>query len=431
MISVEKAKEIILTEAIRIKNQRNLSENVFLAESLARVTTSPIQSPISVPLFDNSAMDGFALCSGEGDSLKIVGEIKAGDPPIPLQEPQSCLRIMTGAPLPPGADTVVKKEDVVDNGKMIQLSRSISSGENVRRKGEDFQAGDIVLPSGTRMTPGVIGILASLGIQKVEVTVKPRVAIIATGHELASSLESLKPGQIIESNSVMLQASLLEMGMEPVVCEIVEDDPKRIQSSLMHAVENSDVVIITGGVSVGEHDHTRQVLHEIGVQEHFWKVNQKPGKPFCFGTIGQKLIFGLPGNPYAVFVCFYLYIRPALLMMTGDPHPELRRERLKLACSISKKDDRTHFLKGRKIPFQLKGTMGGQAGGGPPPERNEVSTAGGGGEDRTHCPYEAEPLKGQGSHLLRALRDADVIIQIPAEKKEIKEGEEVEVIFLP
>lgn len=402
MISVEKAKQIIFGH-VGAGLTPPAHENVLLSESLGRITASPILSPISVPLFDNSAMDGFALRSSEtlpgNVSLKIVGEIKAGDPPVELKEPNSCLRIMTGAPLPCGADAVVKKEEVKDDGKTIRLSRSILVGENVRQKGEDFQKGEIALPAGTRMTPGVLGILASIGIQKVETAPKPRVAIIVTGHELAVSLESLKPGQIIESNSVMLRAALKEMGINPVITDSVEDDPQKIGASLARALENSDIVIMTGGVSVGEHDLTRKVLNEMGVQEHFWKVNQKPGKPFCFGTTGKKMIFGLPGNPYAVFVCFYLYIRPALLVLMGDPRPELRRFKMKVASPLVKKDDRTHFLKGKII------------------SKNGESWV--------------LPLKGQGSHLLGALKEAETLIQIPAEKKEVGEGEETEVIWLP
>ncbi|MBI2340936.1 MAG: molybdopterin molybdotransferase MoeA [Deltaproteobacteria bacterium] len=405
MISFEEAKKL-LGERLRQLPATD-GQTIPLSEALGRVTAEPILAPISVPLFDNSAMDGFALRSADTINaspdkpltLTLAGETKAGDPPIDLHSPQAAIRIMTGAPIPLHANAVIKKEETAENAGTIQIVRAVEPGENIRKKGEDFKTGDKATPAGTKITPGVAGLFASLGIHNVAVKPRPRVSIIATGHELVSSIEALKPGKILESNSVMLKAALAEIGISPNRNAVIEDDPTLIHGRLVAALEDSDIIIVTGGVSVGDYDHTRTVLNELGVIQLFWKVAQKPGKPLFVGTLGEKLVFGLPGNPYAVFVCFYLYIRPALLTLMGDPRPELKRGQLKLSRKFLKKDARTHFLKGKTV------------------EKNGESLA--------------EPLKGQGSHLLGAMAEADILICVPADATEMKEGDEVEVFYLP
>ncbi|MBI4412448.1 MAG: molybdopterin molybdotransferase MoeA [Deltaproteobacteria bacterium] len=419
MITVAEAKKILDKQAQQMLSFLPKTGRILpLTEVVGRITAEPISAPISVPLFDNSAMDGFAVRSADVKTaspdcpviLKIDGEARAGDSLKELGEPQTTIRIMTGAPLPLNADAVVMKEEAVEKNGGVLLSRPVAAGKNVRRKGEDFNAGDEAIPVGTKITPGVAGLMASLGIRNVPVKPKPRVSVIATGCELVSCLEALKPGKILESNSVFLKAALSEIGISPVRNAVIEDDPALIRERLVAAFEDchqvaSDVIIITGGVSVGDHDHTRSVLEGLGVTQLFWKVAQKPGKPFYVGTLdkkgekGEKLIFGLPGNPYAVFVCFYLYIHPILLTLMGHPHPEPRRERLKLSRGIAKNDGRSHFLKGKTVQ-----------------KNNETL---------------AWPLKGQGSHLLGALTKTDILICVPAETREIKEGEEVEVVYLP
>lgn len=406
MISYEEAKKLLDERIRQIPHSSSAGQTIPLSEALGRITAEPISAPISLPLFDNSAMDGYALKSSDTKeastsilvTLTIAGETKAGDPPINLHAPQTVIRIMTGAPIPLHADAVIKKEEIVETGNIIRISRAVDRGENIRKKGEDFKAGDEAIPAGTKVTPGVAALIASLGIRNISVRSKPRVSLMATGHELVSSIEALKPGKILESNSVMLKAALSEIGISPVRSAVIEDDPTLIHNKLVTALEDSDIIIITGGVSVGEHDYTRTVLEQMGVTQLFWKVAQKPGKPFYAGTLGDKLIFGLPGNPYAVFVCFYLYIRPALLALAGDLRPELKRARLKLSRAFLKKDARTHFLKGRTFA------------------KNGETLA--------------EPLKGQGSHLLGALTEADILIHVPMDAMEIKEGDEVEVLYL-
>ena len=409
MISFDEAKQLLSNQVNRITadTPTRIQTVVPLSEALGRITLEPIFAPISVPLFDNSAMDGFAIrpIDVENSSpsspvtLKIDDEVRAGDALKEMGKPQTAIRIMTGAPLPLDASAVIMKEDVVEKNGGIVVSRPIAVGKNIRRKGEDFNVGDEAVPAGTKVTPGVAGLMASLGVRNVTVKPKPRVSMIATGHELVSNIEALQPGKILESNSVFLKAALAEIGISPVWNAVIEDDPTLIRGRVVAELEDSDVIIVTGGVSVGDHDYTRTVLEGLGVTQLFWKVAQKPGKPFYVGTLDKKLIFGLPGNPYAVFVCFYLYIRPALLALMGDPRPELKGGCLKLSRPFLKKDEKTHFLKGKT--FEKNGEIF------------------------------AEPLKGQGSHLMGALIEANILIRVPAERNEFEPGDEVEVFYLP
>lgn len=406
MISFEKAKAIVLKESNALFSKTR-TQVVPLDDSLGRVISDSINSPIAVPLFDNSAMDGFALKSDVTKNadptnpvtLKISGEIQAGDPPFELLDTDSTIRIMTGAPIPKGADCVIKKEDVEEINGVIKISESVKEGNNIRLKGEDIKAGESAIPQGTRITPGIAGFLSSIGIQRLNVFSHPGVSILVTGNELVDSLENLGPGKILESNSSVLKMGLKEMGVLPHRIQILKDDPSLLKKSAADALEDSDIIIISGGVSVGEHDHTKKILKKLGVKEQFWKVAQKPGKPFYFGTLNDRLVYGLPGNPYAVFTCFYLYIRPSILSMMGDKSPELKNEFLPLNRNIKKKGHRSNFLKGKRQK-----------------------------EDGIVV---AEPLMRQGSHLLSSLTKADLLIEFPADCEDLKKGESVKVYYLP
>lgn len=408
MIAVKEAKQLLLNFAHRgTKSLSPRNQLVPMTESLGRITAAPICSTIAMPLFDNSAMDGFALCcldtqnasSEQPVTLAITSEIRAGDPPTKLGPPHTTIRIMTGAAIPEGANAVVKKEDVVEKNKCIELIKPVVSGTHIRKQGEDFKEGDTVLDIGKRITPGLIGLLASMGIKNVPVMAQPRIAIITTGHELVSAVSLLTPGKILESNGPMLKAALHEIGLHPWLAGITDDQPQVLRQHLAETLENADVILITGGVSVGDYDFTRPVLEQLGITPLFWGVAQKPGKPLFAGTLADKLVFGLPGNPYAVFVATYLFIRPVLLTLMGHPHPELRSEQVKLSRPFEKKDNRTHFLKGRV--------------------------------HRQNGFYEAEVLRGQGSHLLGSLTDANCLIEIPAEANQLMAGEFVTVHYLP
>lgn len=409
MISFETAEHII-REKTRIfaHHFQEPSEKIPLIRALGRRLANPVFSPMDVPSFDNSAMDGFAVISEDTQNatpekpvlLKIAGQCRAGNSRNlnSTLKHGTTIRIMTGTILPFGANTVVMKEKVTETTEGMVLTEPVPLNQNIRRKGEDIQKNNLAIEKGTFLNAGRVGFLASLGIEKVEVTLLPRVAILVTGDELVSSPSDLKPGKIFDSNSVFLQAALLELGMIPTLMQTLADDPKKIETACKQALNHCDVILLSGGVSVGDYDYTRPILKKLGVTEHFWKVAQKPGKPFCFGTQEKKLVFGMPGNPYAVTICFYLYIREALLTLMGHRTSSLPCTEIALGTEFKKKDQRTSFLKGRLETV------------------NGVSMA--------------VPLDKQGSHMLSSLSQTDVIIQIPAEASSIQKGEKVRIYFV-
>ncbi len=296
------------------------SEEVALLAALGRVTSGDVVSSESVPAFDNSAMDGFAVRGAELEAgrrrFPIVLELPAGTAATrPISE-GAAAKIMTGAPLPAGVDTVVPVESTAQEGDVLVVTETVQTGANVRSAGEDVVAGDVILPRGTRLGPAEIGLLASVGQATVRVARRPRVAILATGSELVPLGDPVGPGQIRNSNSFTAYGQVLEAGAEPVPLGIARDDLDETRRLIGAALEH-DVVITSGGVSVGEWDLVKDVQEELGVERHFWGVATKPGKPLAFGTKGSTLVFGVPGNPVASMVSFELYIRPALLASQG------------------------------------------------------------------------------------------------------------------
>ncbi len=296
------------------------TERVPLLEALGRAAGEDVVAAERVPSFDNSAMDGYALrgeeLAGGRRTFRVVVEIPAGhhvDTPVGAGE---AAKIMTGAPLPPGVDTVVPVELTTQAGDELTVREPVAPGANVRRAGEDVAPGDVVLPRGARVGPAETGLLASVGVTDLEVTRRPRVAILATGSELVAQGEPVGPGQIRDSNSFTAFGQVLEAGAEPVALGIARDDLDETRRLIAAALEH-DVVLTSGGVSVGEFDFVKQVQEELGVERRFWGVKTKPGKPLAFGVRGQTLVFGVPGNPVAAMVSFELYIRPALLALQG------------------------------------------------------------------------------------------------------------------
>ncbi len=295
-------------------------EAVRLVEAYGRAAAEDIVSREQVPSFDNSAMDGFAVA---GDDLvlgrtrfRVSVEIPAGRYVAEPVEPGAAAKIMTGAPLPPGVDTVVPVELVRQEGDDVVVAEPVARGAHVRRAGEDVAVGDTVLPSGTRLGPAEVGLLASIGVDPVVVTRRPSVAILATGSELVAGGAPLAPGQIRNSNSYTAYGQVAAAGGAPVLLGIARDDLAETRRLVAEALEH-DVVMTSGGVSVGEFDFVKQVQEELGVERRFWGVATKPGKPLAFGVRGRALVFGVPGNPVASMVSFELYIRPALLAMQG------------------------------------------------------------------------------------------------------------------
>jgi len=297
------------------------AERVTVLEALGRATAAEVVSAADVPPFDNSGMDGFALHAADlelacREGLPVVAEIPAGTVAAAPLEPGQAVRIMTGAPLPAGADTVVQVEHVEEPPGRVLVRTAPHPGANVRRAGEDVRRGGVVVPRGALLGPAEIGMLVSVGLEEVEVARRPRVAILATGSELVPLGEPLGPGKIHNSNTFTAWGQTLAAGGEPVVLGIAPDDRAETRRLIERALDE-DVVITSGGVSVGDFDFVKQVEDELGVERRFWGVATKPGKPVAFGVREGRLVFGLPGNPVSAMVAFELYVRPALLAMQG------------------------------------------------------------------------------------------------------------------
>ena len=295
------------------------TEQVSIWESLGRILAADVISPEDVPPFANSAMDGFAVRGADvaspGSVLEIIGDLPAGFQSDLVVRPGEAIRIMTGAPMPSGADTVVRVEETLSEASMVTVNSAVDLGTAVRPAGGDVTRGQTVFTAGTRLTPMHVGVLATVGVAEPEVFARPRVAFMSTGDELTSVGEALGPGAIRDSNRPMLLALLESAGAETIDLGIVPDDPGALRAALDRGAE-ADVVVSTGGVSMGDYDVTKLVLQD-DAHVDFWQVAIQPAKPFAFGRIGRALFFGLPGNPVSVLVSFEQFARPALLMMQG------------------------------------------------------------------------------------------------------------------
>ena len=315
MIGIHEALDAVLAAVSPLPGQE-----VPLQDALGRAAAADVVSPEPVPSFDNSAMDGYAVAGAELEAgrrrFTVVVDIPAGLWWDTGLEAGQAAKIMTGAPLPPGADTVVQVEHTAQSGDQLEVREAPRTGANVRRAAEDVAPGDLVIPRGTRLGPAEIGLLASIGVERVSVAKRPRVAILATGSELVPLGRPLGPGQIHNSNSFTAAGQVTLAGGDPVLLGIARDDLDETRR-LMDAALKNDVVITSGGVSVGEYDFVKQVQDELGVERRFWGVAMKPGKPLAFGVRDETLVFGVPGNPVASMVSFETFVRPALLALQG------------------------------------------------------------------------------------------------------------------
>lgn len=346
LVSVEDAMAMIQD----VTQQLN-SERLGLNRCAGRILASDVAAAVALPPFDQSAMDGYAvrfddIASGE---LRVTGFAPAGKSAGNAPGMNEAFRIFTGAMMPPGTDTVIKQEDVEVSGDTIQFSAdTILKVQNVRLKGAQIALGEIALRKGTKLNPGSIGYLAALGINEVEVVRLPKVSIVVTGNELKNPGDSLEPGEIYESNSVSLVAALDQFGITPLSVRKAVDDPVIIREVVEDALVDSDIVLITGGVSVGDLDYTSRVLNELDVETVFHGVSQRPGKPFYFGKRNSVLVFGLPGNPASVLSCFYVYVTRAIAELQGYTENKLLPEIvLPLKEKFSKHANLTYFLKGK------------------------------------------------------------------------------------
>jgi len=357
MLSLEHATELLLSSV-----QTLPEETLPVDESIRRILSRPAVATIPLPPFDNSAMDGYALRAADTESatssnpctLTVVGETPAGQTfPSPLQ-PGQCVRVFTGSALPPGADTVVMQEDTQREEAAGQISirihERIPPWDNLRFAGEEIQKASEIAPAGLRLNAATLGLLSAAGLQSVQVVKQPTVALLSSGTELRSPGTDLPPGCIYESNRIMLTPLIQAAGGKIVRSDLRADDPETIAQFFLTAMGDADVIVTSGGVSVGTYDLLQPAFESVGGKVHFWKVAMKPGKPFVHGTFGGKHWFGLPGNPVSAFVTFLLLVRPALLRMQGATEISLPVSWGRASTAISNRGDRRHFLRVRLQP---------------------------------------------------------------------------------
>ena len=325
-------------------------EKIAIRDALNRVLAEDIYSRINVPSGMNSAMDGYAVNSSDIPAsgvkeLKVIGTSWAGRPFRETVSAGSCVRIMTGAIMPENTDTVIIQEDTERLDDVIRIDNSTKKGENVRQAGEDIKEGERVLTTGSRLNPADIGLIASLGIGEVRVTRKLRVAFFSTGDELRSIGEPLDAGCVYDSNRYTLHGMLSRMGIEIIDMGVVRDEKDALEAAFHSAAASADVVITSGGVSVGEADFVREILAKLG-QVQFWKVAMKPGRPLAFGKVDKAYFFGLPGNPVSVMVTFYQFVQPALRLLSGDSDPEAVTVKARCVSKLKKRPGRIEYQRG-------------------------------------------------------------------------------------
>jgi molybdopterin molybdotransferase len=349
MISVHDALVTILETIPPLAGER-----ISLLQAVGRVLAEEIRSTREVPPFANSAMDGYAVrwedlhgaSPEEPVRLDVIEVIQAGAVPRQAVTPGTASKIMTGAVLPHGADTIIRVEDTEEHDRQVWIKKHERVGAHIRDSGEDIHAGQVVLEKGRMLRPADIGLLSSVGRGFVLVRQRPRVAIVSTGNELVEVDEALRPGQIVNSNAYTLAAAVQEAGGVPVPLQIARDTLSEIRATLSEAVRH-DIVLSTGGVSVGDFDFVKEAMDELGVHRLFWQVAQKPGKPLTFGLLREKPYFGLPGNPVSALVCFYLYVRPALGKMMGQGKCFLPAVTATVSEDIPKTRGLTEFIRCR------------------------------------------------------------------------------------
>lgn len=362
-----------------------------LDDALGCITSVPLRADASVPPFANTAMDGFAVRAADtagapGGRLRIVATLPAGRDPEGLYVgPGEAIRIMTGAPIPAGADAVVMVERTRVDGDHVIVDIEVPEGNHIRPAGEDLAPGQEVFPAFTTLTAGHLGVLASLGLRKVPVFPRARVGVLSTGDELVDGPDELRPGQIRDSNRHTLLALLRDAGCEPLDLGLVRDDLDAVRTAITAALESCDALVTSGGVSMGDFDEVKKVLVELGASEDAWmQVAIKPAKPLAFAVIGGKPVFGLPGNPASSMVSFELFARPALRSMMGDPSP--KRERI-----VAVADEPLHRHPDGKLHLvRVVASFSGEDG------RLHVRSAG-----------------GQGSNLLRSMAIANALAFVP------------------
>jgi len=399
MINYNQAQKLVL-EYTRLTKK----ETANIKASLGFFLAQDVITNSDLPRFTSSAVDGYGVkisdlknaTTNNPAILKLVGEVKAGDYLKMKLKRTQCIRILTGAPIPSGVEAVVMKEFTKQIGNVISFYISANSGENFRYKGEEFKKGSKILSRSTQISPAIIGILASLGIKNIRVYKKPRVAVLVTGNELVVSGKKLKYGQIYDSNFFTLSSVLEQLNIDIINLGIAKDDKDELLSKIELGISASDILLVSGGISVGEYDYVQEIFDILEVKKIFWRIAIKPGKPTYFGIKGKKLIFGLPGNPVASLLIFNQLVKPAIRKMMGEKKHQPIIMYAKLDKELRKRPGRLELVRGI-----LKASSNGGL----------IVT----------------PTKGQGSHMLGGVVSANCLIHFPLEKNILKKGANVRV----
>lgn len=406
MIALDEALETTLSRAWALPE-----ETVPLQTAVGRFLAQHLRALNESPRFDNSSVDGYAIRAAdtEGASpevprvLRLLGTAAAGNPWTGKLPAGFAVKMMTGAPVPAGADAIVMLEDTRAEDADTVILRPARVGDHVRRQGEEFHTGELLLHAGTLVTPPVVSLLASLGLSCVTVRRRPRVAVITTGTEIVAAGEKLGPGQIYDANREGVLAALRSLGIQPVLIDRCPDDLETLRGQLREAFQNAEVVITTGGVSVGDFDHVCEAAFSMGLQPVFWKVALKPGKPTFFGTFPRTegadgLFFGLSGNPVGALLSFQQLVRPVLERMMGASRTRELRLSARLTASLTKPAGRLELVRGRLCS---KGGV-----------------------------WEVEPISARGSHMIVGLARADCVLHVPLQADRVEEGSPVTVELL-
>jgi molybdopterin molybdotransferase len=383
------------------------AERLSISDALGRVLADDLVASDDVPPFAGSAMDGFAVrakdtrgaTAGAPVELAVVGESRAGTPAPRGPRAGEAIRISTGAVLPQGADAVVRVEDTAERDGRVEVRVEIPPGKEVRHAGEDVRAGEGVLMRGRRLGPAELGVAASVGAGELVCARRPRVAVLGTGDELVTPGKELRPGQIRNTNGYAVPAQVIEAGGLPVEVATVPDDYEATVSAIGSASSEAgaDLLVVMGGMSVGPHDHAKAAFEALGVEQVFWGVALRPGKPTWFGTKGRILVFGLPGNPVSAMVTFHLFVRPAIAALMGtEPHG--RRAHAVIDEDYPKRPGRAHVVRCRLVAR----------------------------DDGWHV----RPTKAQGSHVLTSMLDAQAFAYLEVERGDVGAGERVEIEIL-
>ncbi len=391
--SIEEAQALVLARVSVLE-----AEPVPLAEAAGRVLAVDARAAVDLPPFASSAMDGFAMRAADTPAtLPVVARSAAGLPAGQVLRAGEAIAISTGGVVPEGADAVIPIEYVVEHDNSVEIATSVEPGANVRPRGGDIRAGEVVCPAGMRLGAGQLGALAAAGLGKLSCARRPRVAVLTTGTELRPPGEPLGPGEVYEANGLMLAAALASAGASVERLPAVEDDLDAHRAAIARGLD-ADMLVTSGGVSVGRHDLVRPVLAELGAEEVFWRVAVKPGKPISFSVRGSTLVFGLPGNPVSALVGFELFVRPAVLALQGAAEPLPRFEPGRLARAVRRSPGRDELVRARS-------------------EAGEEGVV-------------LAPLDGQESHMIARAATADVLVFVPQGDGELAAGAVVRYLRL-